>query len=455
EIIELGERLVRPEVALLGYEWKFGERLGQADIEAAEVALRRLELYAHLTPSPHWRFAAGLRRACMLCLQDDREGALQLLTDAVRAAEGWLHPGEIYGIELGFRSFTAFLYGVPDPAMPESYLRNVAIVGDLTAPFLHAGLALAAWVLGDQEAARGHLSRASLGIETVAVGLESLFALNVCGLAAAQIGDVRMARTIRPLLEPYAGRLTASGSIVVPVATTLGLISDLLGDRGAAQRDHQRGLAVAERAGSAVMVERCRALAGAAPSVERTSGHATITRSDDGWTLASPFGVATLEESLGLRQLIAVLGANGREVAALDLAGTGAGPVAVQSDLGPALDAQAKRAYRARIADLREEIDDAEDMNDPDRASRARWELDTLLEELGRAVGLAGRDRPQGATDERARVNVTRSVKRAITAVGALAPELGAHLEASVRTGRQCRYQPDPAVGLTWEFTSA
>jgi hypothetical protein len=148
-----------------------------------------------------------------------------------------------------------------------------------------------------------------------------------------------------------------------------------------------------------------------------------------------------------------VLRANGREVGALDLAGSGAA-VAVQSDLGPALDGQAKRAYRTRIADLREEIDEADAMNDPDRASRARWELDALLEELGRAVGLSGRDRPQGSTDERARVNVTRSIKRAIAAVSAQAPELGSHLELSVRTGRLCRYQPDPAVALTWEVST-
>jgi hypothetical protein len=115
------------------------------------------------------------------------------------------------------------------------------------------------------------------------------------------------------------------------------------------------------------------------------------------------------------------------------------------------LDDRAKREYRARIAELREDIDDADAMNDPDRATRARLELDALLDELGRAVGMGGRDRPHGATDERARVNVTRSIRRAIAAVAAQAPELGAHLEVSVRTGRECGYRPDPAAALTWD----
>ncbi len=459
EIIELGERLGRPEVALLGYEWRFGERIGQADMPAAEAALARLELYTHLTPSPHWRFASALRRACMDSLQGDRDSALRGLDDAVRSAEGWLHPGEIRGIQMGFHAFTAYLYDQADPALVSLYEQNVEIVGDLPAPFLHAGLAFAAWMLGEPERAKAHLSRTAPGIDAIAVGLESLFALQVCGLTAAEIGDVRMARTIRPLLEPFADRLTSSGSIAVPIATTLALLCDLTGDSLAAAAHHRAGVAVAERTGSAVIVARCRELAGTPvpmppPAGGMPVGRATITPHGREWVLASPLGAAVVEESRGLLQLIDVLRANGRDVGALDLAGSGAEQVAVQSDLGPALDSRAKREYRTRIADLREEIDEADAMNDPDRASRARWELDALLEELSRAVGLSGRDRPQGATDERARVNVTRSIKRAIAAVGAKAPDLGAHLEAAVRTGRQCRYQPDPAVALTWEIST-
>ena len=54
EIVALGERLGRPDVALLGYEWQFGERLGRADLPGAEDALGRLELYAHLSSAPRW-----------------------------------------------------------------------------------------------------------------------------------------------------------------------------------------------------------------------------------------------------------------------------------------------------------------------------------------------------------------------------------------------------------------
>ena len=452
EIVALGERLGRPDVALLGYEWQFGDRLGRADLPGAHAALARLELYARLTSGPRWRLAAGLRRATLTSLAGDRERCLHVLESEFENAGPWIHPEELAGIGMTFRAATSFLYGVPDPVIADRVAANKGgASGLLSAPFVQASLALGTLVLGDGEQARTHLGLAVAGLDVLATGLESLFALNICGVVAATLGDVPAAHAIRPLLEPFADRLTSgSGSVVLPVATTIGLLADLEGDHDAAVRYHRQGIALADRVQSEVLAARCRALADhATPTAEPR--RATLARTGDRWTISTPLGTGAVEESRGLLQLIEVLRANGREVAALDLAGSGSGPAAVQSDLGPALDGQAKREYRARIADLREEIDDAEAMNDPDRASRARWELDTLLEELSRAVGLGGRDRPQGATDERARVNVTRSIKRAIAAVTAAAPALGAHLEASVRTGRQCRYQPDPAVALTWE----
>jgi hypothetical protein len=69
-------------------------------------------------------------------------------------------------------------------------------------------------------------------------------------------------------------------------------------------------------------------------------------------------------------------------------------------------------------------------------------------------VGLDGRDRPTGSGAERARVNVTRSLKRAVAAIAERVPDLGAHLERSLRTGRFCSYSPEPATALTWEVTT-
>ena len=62
--------------------------------------------------------------------------------------------------------------------------------------------------------------------------------------------------------------------------------------------------------------------------------------------------------------------------------------------------------------------------------------------QLLRDSGLGGRERRSGSAAERARVAVTRRIRDAIKRISAEAPELGKHLDRSVRTGRFCSYQP-------------
>jgi hypothetical protein len=70
--------------------------------------------------------------------------------------------------------------------------------------------------------------------------------------------------------------------------------------------------------------------------------------------------------------------------------------------------------------------------------------------ELRRATGLGGRDRRLPAEAERARVNVTRTLRATMARISLAAPLCGAHLEASVRTGRACRYEPAPGGPQRW-----
>jgi len=141
--------------------------------------------------------------------------------------------------------------------------------------------------------------------------------------------------------------------------------------------------------------------------------------------------------------------APGTEVAASELAGRNdADAPPAPADLGPALDARAKRAYRRRMLELQEEVDEATANSDPERAAAATAEFDALVSELERAVGLSGRDRPQGSGSERDRVNVTRNLRRAIGAIEKIAPSLGAHLRIAIRTGHLCAYDPDPSARL-------
>ena len=119
---------------------------------------------------------------------------------------------------------------------------------------------------------------------------------------------------------------------------------------------------------------------------------------------------------------------------------------------GPALDAEAKAAYRARLLDLREELAEAEAWHDPERVARLQAEQDALAHELGAALGIGGRDRPTGTPSERARISVTRAIRAAMARIADQSPALGAHLDATIRTGTYCAYVPDPRVQVAWRL---
>jgi hypothetical protein len=177
-----------------------------------------------------------------------------------------------------------------------------------------------------------------------------------------------------------------------------------------------------------------------------------------------------LRDAKGLRHLARLLAHPGREFHTVDLEAAdrpAAPPVpvgspgraegdqlAVRADLGDAgalLDAPAKAAYQARLGELRVELEEAEGANDPVGAARARAELEFLVGELARAVGLGGRDRRAAAHAERARLNVTRAIRAAVANLARANPALGRHLAATVRTGRYCAYTPDPRLPIAWQ----
>ena len=119
------------------------------------------------------------------------------------------------------------------------------------------------------------------------------------------------------------------------------------------------------------------------------------------------------------------------------------------SDAGPMVDREALRQYRKRLADLDEELADAEAKHDVARHAKRSAEREALLKELARATGLGGRPRRTGSPTERARLNVTRTIRHAITHLSTTLPELAAHLDESLATGASCCYEPRTNVVWT------
>jgi tetratricopeptide (TPR) repeat protein len=191
----------------------------------------------------------------------------------------------------------------------------------------------------------------------------------------------------------------------------------------------------------------------------------SLRREGDVWSVQYRGHLVRVRDAKGLHYLARLLREPGREFHVLDLgmeggetaldgAGTPAwdeGRAAGFGDAGALLDPRAKAAYRRRLEELDEEIDEAVSFNDLERAARAEAELDALKAELARAVGLGGRDRSAASSAERARLNVTRAIRSVVQRLAAGNSELGEHLRLSVRTGTFCSYQPDPSAGVVWD----
>jgi hypothetical protein len=126
--------------------------------------------------------------------------------------------------------------------------------------------------------------------------------------------------------------------------------------------------------------------------------------------------------------------------------------IARLQDAGPILDSQAKAEYKQRIDDLRKDVNEAARFNDSYRATRARSEMDAIVEQLSAAVGLGGRDRRASSDAERARSAVTKRIKETIDRIKKVIPPLGCHLVARIKTGYFCSYNPHPDRPVTWKF---
>jgi tetratricopeptide (TPR) repeat protein len=195
------------------------------------------------------------------------------------------------------------------------------------------------------------------------------------------------------------------------------------------------------------------------------AGVNVFRREGDYWTVSFEGHTIHMRDLKGMRYLARLLADPGREYHVLDLvaAETGSGPQAAGShaaglprsalgDAGESLDAQAKNAYRRRLAEIDDDLEQARAIGDAERAAQADAERDFLVQELARAFGLGDRDRRAASASERARAAVTRAVRQAMTRIAEHHPQLGQHLSRTIRTGTYCAYVPDPRAPADWRL---
>jgi tetratricopeptide (TPR) repeat protein len=175
-------------------------------------------------------------------------------------------------------------------------------------------------------------------------------------------------------------------------------------------------------------------------------------REGEYWTLGEVRSPVRVRDMVGLKHLALLLGHPDQPFTAGEMSTQQNGGYVHQADTGPALDSRATSEYRRRLRELREELDDAEACHDLGRVANAQAEIGAIQEQLARGIGLGMRRRRAGSATERARLNVTRTIRAAIRRIGKHAPNVERYLSSTIRTGRCCSYEPTPMCAIVWIF---
>jgi tetratricopeptide (TPR) repeat protein len=205
----------------------------------------------------------------------------------------------------------------------------------------------------------------------------------------------------------------------------------------------------------------------------KLGGEAIFRNEGEFWTIGFASRSFRLRNMKGLAYIAYLLAHPGERIHVCDLvtivegsagddsgvadavARTASDGIAVARDLGdgvPMLDHQAKAQYRARLSELRKELEEAERMNDSGTAERIRQELEFVDDELSAAVGLGGRDRKMSDHAERARLRIGKAIRYSLSGILEHDLSLGHHFSTCIRTGYFCAYTPDPSHRQSWKL---
>jgi hypothetical protein len=298
--------------------------------------------------------------------------------------------------------------------------------------------------------------------------------------ACCLVADTSRALVLYDLLLPHAEDNAVSyiQQPFGPVAYRLGKLAALVGRKVEADRHFAAALARCELLGARairarILLEYARALEQRGETADRiridamrdeaaklcgeldlewritepAAAETVFRREGDYWMIAWGGSTFRLRDVKGLGYIAALLRSPGRDVHVLELVGAS---LDLAADGGAVLDGRAKEEFARRLADLEEELEQARTWNDAERAGALSEEIDFLTRELAQSMGLGGRSRSFGSPAERARVSATKAIRTAIRLIGTHSPELAAHLDAGIQTGRFCSYAPPGAAPPAW-----
>jgi tetratricopeptide (TPR) repeat protein len=314
-----------------------------------------------------------------------------------------------------------------------------------------------------------HARAASAELDRIAARFENTALAATAALARGRVrladGDADSAMTS---LSDAVRLWNEVGAPYETATARMGLADALsaLGSEGRAALERHASLAVLESpektAPAAQPSSREHRRAGGEQPVD---GADVFRHEGDVWTVVFEGVTAHVRDLKGMHYLARLLADPGREYHVLDLVaaeiglGTPAGsgqeagpPRLLLGDAGVLVDEPARQAYRRRLAEIDDDIEQARAVGDAGRAAQAETEREFLVRELARAFGLSGRARRAASASERARASVTRAVRQSMTRLARHHPRLGEHLSRTIRTGTYCGYFPDPRAPVDWRF---
>ena len=441
--------------------WRLTTALETLDVTGLHRQLSALDLLAGESGSPLARYFAMTRRAMHATLVGDLGRARELVEAAYAL-----------GTEIGVSDAFAVYH-----EQRAEIARHADDVGFLTeeAPLAEeygvrhgiesviAEAAVLALQAGDTErAARLVAQVAGGGFGQVPYDVDWLLTVSKTTEAAAGLALTDIARAGMTLMAPYAGRCVVNAGAVV----CAGVVEDYLWRaavlsadpradawRAAAEAAYRRLDAPwwRRRVAAPHDVTRRAAVPAPRPAARRTVEMRQLP-GQSVWSVGLAGQARLLPDMKGLHYLRALLQRPGVEITALEMSAmaAGHGTTVAEPDTGERLDRRALTAYRSRLREIDEELDEAQSWNDPARAERIEAEREALLRELAGATGLGGRARSTGGTSERARVAVRKAIAAALDRVDAEDPATARLLRRTMHTGSVCRYEQDPDTPADW-----
>jgi len=402
---------------------------------------------AELLHQPHFDYLVATRRATLAMIEGDVAAIDRHLDEARQLADVHEEPDAklVEGAQVIARDQLAGTWQSSVEQVKRAYSGRA--YDELNVVMF----ALVAIESGDTDRARVLLS--SVDLDEIEVRYVRnygwVYTLALLAEAASQVGDAVLIGEIERRLREHTGRcivIAGCVSFFGSVDHYLGLLYAATGRPDEARKAFELALTAYDRLGAVGWAARThRALEAIKGSTEPA---AELHREGPVWTVRYGGAEARVKDVKGMRDLAVLLSSPGSAVPAAELMAQG---LAIETGADAVLDAEAKARFRGRLAELESDLADAERDNDLGRIGQLQAEREAVAHELAAALGLGGRSRTLGDPAERARKAVSSRIRDAMQRVAAAHPELGRHLETSVRTGTFCSYAP--VTPTRWRVT--